>query len=99
MTGETFGKYISTIRTEREIPAETIYGQLSITAPYLYAVEHGYSAPFDEERMNQLAAVLKLTPEEEKHMRLLAAQDIAARSSCVSPDRVISYLFALRNAG
>ena len=63
MIRETFGQFIARIRNERRIPADRIYARLCITAPYLYAVEHGYSAPFDEERMDQLAEVLALFTE------------------------------------
>ncbi len=98
MIRETFGQFIARIRNERRIPADRIYARLCITAPYLYAVEHGYSAPFDEERMDQLAEVLALTPAEEKRMRLLALQDIAIRNVSLSPEHVIQTLFPQSSA-
>ena len=82
MKYENFGDFISKKRVEQKITLRKMADMLGVSAPFLTDVEKDRRNPFDMEKLNHLAHILKLTAEEKAQMLDLAGK----KRNEVAPD-------------
>lgn len=68
MTTVTFGEYLKKKREDKRISLRELARALNVSAPFLSDVENNRRAPLTEERLADLAEVLKLSDAEKAEM-------------------------------
>lgn len=79
---QTFGEFLEAKRKERDITLREMARQLNVSAPFLSDVEKNRTAPLTKERLDQVAQILGLTPDEKTTMFDLVGQ----QKKTVAPD-------------
>lgn len=77
-----FGDFLAQKRTERRITVRDMAKRLGVSAPYLTDVEKDRRNPPELDRLNEIADILCLTPEERNLMFDLAGR----KRDTVAPD-------------
>ena len=77
-----FGPFLKEKREERNVTLRELARKLEVSAPFLSDVEKGRSAPLTKERLERVAEVLDLSPDERNEM-----YDIVGKQrNTVAPD-------------
>ncbi len=78
----TFGSFLSSKREEKQITLRKLASALGVSAPYLTDLEKNRRNPPDLEKLNRIAEILELEPEEKTQMFDLAGKG----RNTVAPD-------------
>lgn len=81
-TYANFGEFIAKKRTEKEITLRKMADLLGCSAPFLSDVEKDRRNPFDMDKLEQVAQILGLSPEDNAIMLDLAGK----KRNSVAPD-------------
>lgn len=81
-TYANFGDFIAQKRTEKGITLRKMADMLGCSTPFLSDVEKDRRNPFDMDKLNQVAQILMLSPEENALMLDLAGK----KRNSVAPD-------------
>ena len=69
-----FGSFLSSKREEKQITLRKLASMLGVSAPFLSDVEKNRRNPPDLDRLNKIAEILELEPEEKTEMLNLAGK-------------------------
>lgn len=79
---ETFGEFLQKKREENDITLREMARKLGVSAPFLSDVEKGRAAPLTKERLEKVATILDLSPEEQNEMYTI----VSKQKNIVAPD-------------
>lgn len=79
---ETFGEFLQKKREENDITLREMARKLGVSAPFLSDVEKGRAAPLTKERLEKVAIILDLSPEEQNEMYTI----VSKQKNIVAPD-------------